>query len=70
MMPLTMVNTGETNYIKKISGKDDVKRHLNNLGLVEGEKVTVVSKMNGNVILGVKDSRIAIDKMLANRIIV
>ena len=70
MMPLTMVNTGETNYIKKISGKDEVKRHLNNLGLVEGEKVTVVSKMNGNVILGVKDSRIAIDKMLANRIIV
>lgn len=69
-MPLTMVNMGETNCIKKISGRDDVKKHLNNLGLIEGQEVTVVSKINGSLILGVKDSRIALDKVLANRIIV
>jgi ferrous iron transport protein A len=70
MMPLTMARIGETNYIKKITGKDDTRRHLAELGFVIGEGVTVVSDMGGNMILSVKDSRIALDKSMANRILV
>lgn len=70
MMPLTMARIGETNYIKKITGKDDTRRHLAELGFVIGERVTVVSDMGGNMILSVKDSRIALDKSMANRILV
>ena len=60
MMPLSMLSVGSTDTIKKITGK----------GLVEGERVTVVSEIHGNLILGVKDSRIALDRSLANRIMV
>ena len=65
MMPLSMLSVGSTDTIKKITGKDEVR-----LGLVEGERVTVVSEIHGNLILGVKDSRIALDRSLANRIMV
>ena len=70
MMPLTMAMPGEINYIRKITGRDEVRRHLAELGFVVGESVTVVSKISGNMILQIKDSRIALDKTLANRIII
>ena len=70
MMPLTMLSVGESEMIKRITGKDETRKFLANLGFVEGEKVTVVSTLNGNLILGVKDSRIALDHNLANRIMV
>ena len=70
MMPLSMLSVGSADTIKKITGKDEVRRFLSSLGLVEGECVTVVSEIHGNLILGVKDSRIALDLSLANRIMV
>ena len=69
-MLLSMAKCGEVNYIKKIIGKDDVKRHLAELGFVVGECVTVVSILGGNMILNIKGSRIALDKSMTNRIIV
>ena len=61
-MPLTMVDTGCENVIKRIGGKEDTRRFLENLGFVVGGKVTVVSEMGGNMIVNVKDSRVAIGK--------
>lgn len=69
-MPLTMMKTGEICTIKKINGKDETKKFLESLGFVVGSNVTVVSELGGNVILNVKDSRVAIDKGMANRIMV
>lgn len=70
MMPLTMVNTGEKNTIKKIGGKDEVRQFLENLGFVVGGVVTVVSDIGGNLIVNVKDSRVAIGKDMACKIMV
>ena len=70
MMPLTMLNTGETNTIKKVGGKEETKRFLENLGSVAGGNVTVVSETGGNLIVNIKDSRVAIGKDMANKIIV
>ncbi|RPF48852.1 ferrous iron transport protein A [Hydrogenoanaerobacterium saccharovorans] len=70
MMPLTFAKAGEKNLIKKIGGRDETKRHLNNLGFVEGGEVSVVSEIAGNLIVNVKESRIAISKEMANRIVV
>ena len=70
MMPLSMVNVGDVNVIKKITGRDDVRKHLANLGFVVGEEVTVVNQLGGNLILSVKNSRIALDQTLATRIMV
>ncbi|MHC1750869.1 MAG: ferrous iron transport protein A [Cellulosilyticaceae bacterium] len=69
-MPLTMAKMGEENAIKKIVGKDDTKRFLESLGFVVGGSVTVVSKLGGNMILNVKDTRVALDKTMANRIMI
>ena len=69
-MPLTMAKTGETVTIRKISGKDEVRQHLAELGFVVDGTVTVVSEIAGNLILQVKDSRIALDKTMANRIMI
>lgn len=69
-MPLTMVPTGEPNVIKKIGGKEETRRFLENLGFVTGGKVTVVSEIGGNMIVNVKDSRVAIGKDMANKILV
>ena len=69
-MPLTMVDTGGENVIKRIGGKEDTRRFLENLGFVVGGKVTVVSEMGGNMIVNVKDSRVAIGKDMANKIMV
>ena len=69
-MPLSMVNAGESNVIKKVGGKEDTRRFLETLGFVAGGAVTVVSKINGNMIVIIKDSRVAIGKDMANKIIV
>ncbi|MBP3310948.1 MAG: ferrous iron transport protein A [Butyricicoccus sp.] len=65
-----MARTGETVTIRKITGKDDVRQHLAELGFVVDSTITVVSEMAGNLILQVKDSRIALDKTMANRIMI
>ena len=70
MMPLTMAKTGETVTIRKITGRDDVRQHLAELGFVVDSDVTVVNEVAGNLILQVKDSRIALDKTMANRIMI
>ena len=70
MMPLTMVNTGESHVIKKVGGKEETRRFLEKLGFVTGGTVTVVSEIEGNLIVNVKDSRVAIGKDMANRIMV
>ncbi len=70
MMPLTMAKSGETVTIRKISGKDEVRQHLAELGFVVDSDVTVVSEIAGNLIVQVRDSRIALDKTMANRIMV
>lgn len=70
MMPITMATIGEANFIKKITGKDNVRQHLAELGFVVGESVTIVSSLGGNLILNVKDSRIALDKDMAMRIMI
>ncbi len=69
-MPLSLVNEGEPNIITRIGGKDETRRFLENLGLVAGTEVTVVSTINGNMILNVRDSRVAIGKDMANKIMV
>ncbi len=68
MMPLSMARAGETVTIRKITGKDEVRQHLAELGFVVDSNVTVVSEIGGNLILQVKDSRIALDRTMANRI--
>lgn len=70
MMPLSMVSVGDVNVIQKITGRDDVRKHLANLGFVVGEEVTVVNQLGGNLILSIKNSRVALDKTLATRIMV
>ena len=70
MMPLSMVKAGETNIIRKIGGKEEVRKFLENLGFVTGGEVTVVSEIKGNMIVNVKDSRVAIGKDMANKIMV
>ena len=70
MMPLTMVNSGEENEIKRVGGKEETRRFLENLGFVQGAKVTGVSQIGGNVIVNVKESRVAIGKDMANKIMV
>ena len=70
MMPLTMARPGETVTIRKITGRDEVRQHLAELGFVVNSDVTVVSQLAGNLILQVKDSRGALDKTMANRIMI
>ena len=70
MMPLSMMNIGEKKQVVKINGKDDTRRFLENLGFVEGSEVMVVSELNGNMIVNIKDARVALGKAMANRIIV
>ena len=69
-MPLTMLNIGETGEIKRIGGNEETRRFLNNLGFVVGTEVSVVSAIGGNVIVNIKDSRVAINEDMAKRIIV
>ena len=70
MMPLVFANPEEENIIKKIGGSPEVKKHLENLGFVVGGSVRVVSSMNGNVIVNVKEVRVAISKEMAQKIMI
>ncbi|HCT64167.1 MAG TPA: ferrous iron transport protein A [Lachnospiraceae bacterium] len=70
MIPLTMVKTGEVNVIKKVGGNEETRKFLENLGFVTGSAVVVVSEICGNMIVNVKDSRVAINKEMANKIMV
>ena len=69
MMPLSMAKEGEPVVIKKVGGKDETRQFLENLGFVAGGTVTVVSEINGNLIVNVKESRVAIGKDMANKMI-
>lgn len=70
MMPLTFAKVGEENIIKKIGGKPETRQFLENLGFVAGGTVTIISELGGNVILSVKDSRVAVSKEMAGKIMV
>jgi ferrous iron transport protein A len=70
MMPLSMIETGQEHTIVKVGGKDDVRLFLEKLGFVSGANVMVVSKVAGNLIVNIKDSRVAIGKDMANKIMV
>ncbi len=70
MLPLTLANPGEDNIIKKVGGKPEVKKHLENLGFVAGGNVMIVSSMGGNVIVNVKEARVAISREMAQKIMV
>lgn len=69
-MPLTMAGTGETNVIKKVGGKEETRQFLEKLGFVVGGTVTVISESNGSLIVNVKNSRVAIGKEMANKIVI
>ena len=69
-MPLGMANVGDVNIIKQINGRDDARQHLAELGFVPGAEISVVSELGCNLILSVKESRIALDKTMAMRIMV
>ena len=70
MMPLTMARPGETVTIRKITGRDEVRQHLAELGFVVDTDVTVVAELGGSLIIQVKDSRVALDQAMANRIMI
>lgn len=69
-MPLTIMDTGKENTIKRVGGREEIREFLQNLGFVEGTPVTVISSIGGNIIVSIKDSRIAIGKDMADKIIV
>ena len=70
MMPLIFANTGEENIIKKVGGNSETRKFLENLGFVAGGSVTVISEISGNVIVNVKNSRVAVSKEMAQKIMV
>lgn len=69
-MPLALAKNGETVTIRRVTGTDEVRQHLAELGFIAGEQVTVISQNGGNLIIQVKDSRIALDKTMANKIFI
>ncbi len=69
-MPLILAPVGEENIIKKVGGKPEVRMHLENLGFVVGSTITIVSEIGGNLIVNVKDSRIAVSREMAGKIMV
>lgn len=69
-MPLTLLQTGQAATVKKVTGRDEVRAFLSSLGFVEGGQVTVVNQMGGNVIVSVKDTRVALSRSMAGRIMV
>ena len=70
MMPLTLANAGEENLILKVGGSPEVKKHLENLGFVAGGAVTVITSIGGNIIVKVKEARVAISEEMARKIMV
>ena len=69
-MPLTLAEIGQENIIKKIGGKPEVRQHLENLGFVTGGRVHIISAIGGNLIVNVKESRVAISKEMASKIMI
>ena len=69
-MPLTLAKIGETNLVRHIGGTPEVRRHLENIGFVVGTEVTVLNSMNGNVIVRVKEARVAVSREMAQKILV
>jgi len=69
-MPLTLAAVGEENRIKKVGGKPEVRKHLENLGFVAGGNVTVISVLGGNVIVNVKEARVAVSREMAQKIMI
>ena len=70
MMPLCLANIGENNMIRKIGGTPEVKKHLENLGFVVGGNVQIVNSVGGNVIVNVKEARVAISEEMARKIMI
>lgn len=70
MMPLTLTEIGKENIVKRITGKQQVKSHLEDLGFVVGSPITVINTIGGNVIVNIKESRIAISREMAQKIMV
>ena len=70
MMPLTMAKVGEQNSIKRVGGKSDIRQFLENLGFVAGAHVTIITEISGNVIVSIKESRVAISCEMASKIMV
>ncbi len=70
MMPLLLAGVGEDNIIRKVGGSQEMKKHMEDLGFVVGGTVTIVSEINGNLIVNVKDTRIAISREMAGKIMV
>ena len=70
MMPLTMANVGEANTIRRVGGNPEVRAHLENLGFVTGGNVTVISTIGGNLIVNVRESRVAISREMASKIMI
>ncbi|MGM9663515.1 MAG: ferrous iron transport protein A [Eubacteriales bacterium] len=70
MMPLVLAGIGEENIIKKIGGTPEVKKHLENLGFVVGGNVTIVNTLGGNLIVNVKEARVAISEEMARKIMI
>ncbi len=70
MMPLTLANTGEEQMIRKVGGNAETKKFLENLGFVAGSMVIIISEIGGNVIVNIKDSRVAVSKEMAAKIMV
>ncbi|MDE5965298.1 MAG: ferrous iron transport protein A [Lachnospiraceae bacterium] len=69
-MPLSMAKEGEQNIVKRVGGKEDTRRFLETLGIVVGGTVTVISDMGGNLIVNVRDSRVALGRDMANKILI
>ncbi|MBE6543744.1 MAG: ferrous iron transport protein A [Ruminococcaceae bacterium] len=70
MMPLMFANVGEENIIKKVGGNPETKKHLENLGFVAGAGVIIISEIGGNIIVNIKESRVAISREMAQKIMV
>ncbi|MEA4893695.1 MAG: FeoA family protein [Oscillospiraceae bacterium] len=70
MMPLTLAAAGEENLIRRVGGKEETRRFLESLGFVAGAAVTVITEIGGNVIVSVKESRVAVSREMANKIMV
>ena len=70
MMPLVFANDGDVSIIRKIGGSEEIRRHLNSLGFVVGGSVQIISHMGGNLIVNVKESRVAVDEKMAQKIMV
>jgi ferrous iron transport protein A len=69
-MPLTLLKSGESGVVKRIAGKGDTKRFLESLGFTVGAPVSVISEINGNMVLSIRDTRIALDRNMAKRIVI